>query len=89
MARTAAERQAVARERRRRQAVGAEPGERAHQLNIFIRAKAMGALGRLARRWRVSQREALEALLMEAEEKAVKGLTDVELEGYFGSGDRD
>ncbi len=35
------------------------------------------------------QREALEALLMEAEEKAVKGLTDVELEGYFGSGDRD
>jgi hypothetical protein len=89
MARTGAERQAAARERRRRQAVGAEPGERAHQLNIFIRAKAMGALGRLARRWRVSQREALEALLMEAEEKAVKGLTDEELEGWFASGGRD
>jgi hypothetical protein len=89
MARTAAERQAAMRERRRRQAVGAEPGERAHQLNIFIRAKAMGALGRLARRWRVSQREALEALLMEAEDKAVRGLTDEELEGWFASGDRD
>jgi hypothetical protein len=51
----------------------------------------MGALGRLAKRWRVSQREALEALLMEAEEKekAVTGLTDEELAGWFALGDRD
>jgi hypothetical protein len=89
MARTAAERQAAARARRRRQAVGAESGERAHQLNIFIRAKAMGALQRLARRWRVSQRQALEALLIEAEERVVKVLTDAELTAYLAPTERD
>jgi DNA-binding transcriptional regulator YbjK len=89
MARTAAERQAAARARRRCQAVGAEAGERAHQLNIFIRAKAMGALQRLARRWRVSQRQALEALLIEAEERVVKVLTDAELTAYLAPTERD
>jgi hypothetical protein len=85
MAQTGAERQAAMRARRRYQAVGAEAGEAAHQLNIFIRASAANALRRMARARGLSQRALLEGLLIEAEGKAVEGLTDAEIEGYYAA----
>jgi LAS superfamily LD-carboxypeptidase LdcB len=83
MAQTAAQRQAAARARRRNQAVGAEKGEHAHQINTFIKASAANALRRMARHHGVSQRELLERMLTEAEELLTHGWSEHQIDQYY------
>ena len=69
MAKTAAERQAAYRKQR---ATAGENGER--RINTWVATSAALALGRLAKRYGVTQREMLERLILEANQQIVKSL---------------
>ena len=83
MAKSDAERQAALRERRKRQAIGAENGEGAGQINLFVKASARNALRRMSRHQGTSQRAVLEQLLMEAEDRLTAAMTDEESGHYM------
>jgi UDP-N-acetyl-D-mannosaminuronate dehydrogenase len=77
MALTAAERQKRYRETRKL----AENGYR--QVNIWLSTEAYLALKRLAQRDGVTQREMLERLLVDAQNKVIAQLSDNELSAYL------
>jgi Replication regulatory protein RepB len=83
MAQTSAQRQAAARARRRYQAIGAEQGEHAQQINIFIKASAAGALRRLARYHGITQRQLLENLLITADDQITANWSDEQIYAHY------
>jgi len=78
MALTPAERQKRYRENRK---LAGENGYR--QLNAWISTEAYLALRRLAQRYSVTQREMLERLLVDAQETAMRAMTDDQLDEYL------
>lgn len=73
---TAAERQ-----RAYRQRAQVETNQR--RLNTWISAEAAIALGRLARREGVTQREVIERLVNAAQDAVMRGLDDAELDRFL------
>jgi hypothetical protein len=53
------------------------------QINTWISTQAYEALRRMARRDGVTQREMLERLLIDAQEKIVREMSDTELDEYL------
>ncbi|MDD3651191.1 hypothetical protein [Immundisolibacter sp.] len=78
MSKSAAERQRAYRQRR---ALAGDNGER--RLSTWLPTGAALALGRLARHRGVSQRQALEQIIAQAETEALATLNDAELESYL------
>jgi len=78
MALTGAERQKRFRENRR---LSGENGYR--QINMWISTEAYEALKRMAKREGVTQREFIERLLVAAQERIMRGLSDTELDEYL------
>jgi hypothetical protein len=77
MALTGAERQRKYRENRKL----ADNGYR--QINTWISTEAYEALRRMAKRHGVTQREMLERLLIGAQDRIMRGLSDTELDEYL------
>jgi UDP-N-acetyl-D-mannosaminuronate dehydrogenase len=79
MALTAAERQKRYRETRKL----AENGYR--QVNIWLSTEAYLALKRLAQRDGITQREMIERVLIEAQNRIMRELSDTELDEYLNA----
>jgi hypothetical protein len=81
MAKTAAERQ---REYRQRRPFAGPDGNGERRINTWVSTGAALALQRLARHHGVTQREMLERLILDADRRICKRLTDAELDDYLG-----
>jgi hypothetical protein len=77
MALTAAERQKRYRENRKQ----TENGFR--QINVWLSTEAAMALKRMALRYSVTQREMLERVLIGAQERIMREMSDTELDEYL------
>ncbi len=76
MAQTSAQRQAAYRQRRLQDGTDS-------RLNVLVSATAKAALERMAQHYGVTQREALERALREAEERTVSGIAPGERGQYY------
>jgi dephospho-CoA kinase len=77
MATTAAERQRKYRENRKL------CGNGYRQINVWISTEAALALKRMAKRDGVTQREMLERMLVETQDRLIRDMTDDELSNYL------
>ena len=82
MAKTAAERQAIYRKNRD---YAGKNGDGERRINTWVSTSASFALNRLARRYCVTNREMLEKLILEADQKCVSllDLDSAEWDKYF------